>query len=193
MRMKPIEKPKGLKLRIAYSVLRKQLGKTPTPIKVLAARMPDSIKVTTTMYKVEKKVSLDEEFRFLVEYFTSSLNGCSFCMDIGKAFVVKSNYKLGKFDEISHYRDSYLFSDREKAALAYVEELTKERRVSDLTFGNLKNLFSEKEIIEITYLVGVETFTNLSNIALGIGSDGLCEIALHSRNTKKRKEKTVNA
>lgn len=191
--MKPVEKPAGLKLRIVYSMMRKQLGKTPTPIKVLSARMPSSIKVTTVMYKVEKKISLEEETKFLVEYFTSLLNGCTFCMDIGKTYVVKADYKLDKFDALMQYRTSDLFSEREKAALGYVEEITRERRVSDETFENLKQHFSEKEIIELTYLVAVQTFTNLSNIALGIESDGLCEIALHTAAAGKGKGKGTKA
>lgn len=193
MRMEPIEKPTGLKLRIVYAAMRRQLGKTPTPIKVLSARMPSSMKVVTTMYKVEKKISLDEELRFLIEYFTSSLNGCHFCMDIGKTFIVKANYVLDKFDAIMEFPTSSLFSSSEKCALAYVGELVKERHVSDKTFENLKLHFNEKEIIEITYLVAVQTFTNLSNIALGIESDGLCEIALRSRHHGKADDNGVKA
>ncbi len=191
--MEPIEKPTGLKLRILYSVMRKQLGKTPTPFKILTARMPNSMKVTSVMYKVEKKVDIDEETKFLIEYYTSLLNGCSFCMDIGKAFVVRSNYKLDKFEEIMQYRTSNLFSDRERSVLAYVEEMSKDRHVSDSTFENLRHHFNEKEIVEITYLVAVQTFTNLSNIALGIESDGLCEIAMNPHKAGKAKEKVIRA
>lgn len=193
MRMEPIEKPAGLKLRILYSMLRKQLGKTPTPFKVLSARMPSSIKVTTVLYKTEKKIEIDQETKFLIQYFTSLLNGCTFCMDIGKAFVVRSNYKMDKFERITQYRTNNLFSDREKSVLAYVEEMSKDRLVSDSTFENLRHHFSEKEIVEITYLVAVQTFTNLSNIALGIESDGLCEIALKPHKAGKEKGEGAKA
>jgi len=193
MRMTPIEKPTGFKLRILYSVMRKQLGKTPTPFKVLSARMPSSIKVTTVMYKVEKKIGMNEETKFLIQYFTSLLNGCTFCMDIGKAFAVKSHYGLDKFNEIVQYGTSNLFSEQEKSVLSYIEEIIRNRHVSDETFNNLKRYFNEKEIIEITYLMAVQTFTNLSNIALGIESDGLCEIALQSLKTVKAKEKGIEA
>lgn len=189
MRIEPIEKPTGLKLRVLYSMMRKQLGKTPTPFKVLSARMPSSIKVTTVMYKVRKKIDIDEEIKFLIEYFTSLLNGCTFCMDIGKAFIVKANYKLDKFEKISQYRTNDLFSDRERSVLTYVEEISKDRHVSDSTFENLRRHFNDKTIVEITYLVAVQTFTNLSNIALGIESDGLCEIALNPHKTGKVKGK----
>lgn len=191
--MEPIEKPSGLKLRIVYSMMRKQLGKIPTPIKILTARMPSSMKVSTVMYKVEKRIRLGQEMKFLIEYFTSLLNGCAFCMDIGKTLVVRAHHKLDKFDAIMQYRTSNLFSERERTVLAYVEELVKNRRVSDSTFENLRIHFDEKEIVEITYLIAVQTFTNLSNIALGIGSDGLCEIALRPGMTGKAKEKGVKA
>ncbi|HLH86218.1 MAG TPA: carboxymuconolactone decarboxylase family protein [Thermoplasmataceae archaeon] len=191
--MEPIEKPKGIRLRILYSVTQRQLGKTPTPFKVLSARMPSSIKVTSIMYKVEKKIGLKEEMKFLIEYFTSVLNGCTFCMDIGRAYVVKAHYSLGKLDAIADYRTSSLFSEQERSALSYVEEIIKERHVSGSTFRNLKRFFSERQIVEITYLVAVQTFTNLSNIAMGIESDGLCEIALHSTKKGKRKNEILKA
>lgn len=193
MRLKPIEKPASLKLRLVYSLMRRQLGKTPTPIKVLSARMPSSVKVTTTMYKVEKKLSLDEELKFLVEYFTSFLNGCTFCMDIGKAYLVRSKHKLDKFNSITEYATNDMFSGQERAALAYVEEITKNRHVQDETFNRLLDFYSEQQIIEITYLVAVQTFTNLSNIALGIESDGLCEIALHTNGAMKKDKNGIDA
>lgn len=193
MRLEPIEKPNGLKLRVLYGMMRKQLGKTPTPIKVLSARMPISMKVTTVLYKIEKKLSLDDEIKHLIEYFTSSLNGCTFCMDIGRTYLVRADHKLEKFDSIMQYQTSGLFSDGEKAALAYAEEIVNNRKVSDETFEELKRHFGEQEIVEITYLVAMQTFTNLGNIALGIESDGLCEIALHSKNAGKSKDKGVKA
>jgi alkylhydroperoxidase family enzyme len=51
---------------------------------------------------------------------------------------------------LAEYRTSPLFSERERTALAYVEEATRNKRVSDATFEALRRNFSEEEIVEIT-------------------------------------------
>lgn len=57
-------------------------------------------------------------------------------------------------------------------ALAWVEEATREKRVSGATFAALRAQFSDEEIVEIVGLNALEDFYNLSNIPLEIESDG---------------------
>jgi alkylhydroperoxidase family enzyme len=82
-----------------------------------------------------------------------------------------------KFDSLAEYRTSPLFSDRERAALAYVEEATRNRRASDAAFQELRKHFSEREIVEITWVNASENYYNLLNLPLEIESDGFCAIA----------------
>jgi alkylhydroperoxidase family enzyme len=84
---------------------------------------------------------------------------------------------MQKLNSLSEYRTSPLFSGRERAALAYVEEATRNKRVSDATFEELRKHFNEREIVEITWLNAVENYYNLINIPLEIESDGFCAIA----------------
>jgi alkylhydroperoxidase family enzyme len=78
---------------------------------------------------------------------------------------------------LPQYRTSPLFGARERAALAYVEEATRTKHVSDATFAELRRHFGEREIVEITWLNALENYYNLINIPLAIESDGLCAIA----------------
>jgi alkylhydroperoxidase family enzyme len=82
-----------------------------------------------------------------------------------------------KFDALADWRESDVFDDRERAALAYAEEATRERVVSDETFGTLRKRFSEREIAEITIVNAVENFYNFLNVPLEIPDDGLEAIA----------------
>jgi alkylhydroperoxidase family enzyme len=75
------------------------------------------------------------------------------------------------------YFFSTLFSEAERAALDYVTELTKEKRVEEQTFARLARNFSEREICEIVWLVASEHLYNLTNIGLNIHSDLLCDIS----------------
>ncbi len=80
MRLEPIEKPRGLVLRIAYWMSRRTLGAVASSIKVIYARAP---KLATPGYQLvramEKGLSLDPELKLLIMTQSSLLNGCSFC------------------------------------------------------------------------------------------------------------------
>jgi len=178
MRLEPIEKPKGLMMRIAYWMTQRQFGKVLTPMKVMYSRMPGVLKPSYEIQKFEAKgIRLEPGLHFLVATLASQINGCGFCVDIGRAMAIREHLGMEKFDALSEYRTSPLFSDRERAALAYVEEATRHKRVSDATFEALRKYFSEREIVEITWLNAVHNYYNLINIPLGIESDGLCAIA----------------
>src|SRR5262249_45181992 len=87
-----------------------------------------------------------------------------------------------KFDALEQYRTSTLFTDAERAALDYVTELTKEKKVDPDTFARMSRCYSEREICEIVWLVASEHLYNMTNIGLNIHSDMLCDI---TRNTKQ--------
>jgi alkylhydroperoxidase family enzyme len=178
MRLEPIEKPKGLMMRFAHWGTRRQFGKVMTPIKVVTARMPESLKLTSEIAKFEMKgIQLQSELHYMVVTLASQINGCGFCMDLVRAMAIREHLGLEKFNKLSEYRTSALFSDRERAALAYVEEVTRNKRASDATFETLRKHFSEREIVEITWLNAIENYYNLINIPLEIESDGFCAIA----------------
>lgn len=178
MRLKPIEKPKGVTMRIAFWMTRRQFGKVMTPMKVVIARLPGALRLTYEITKFELKgIQLEPELHFMVGALASQINGCGFCVDLGRAMAIREHLGMEKFNALSEYRTSPLFSDRERAALAYVEEATRHKRVSDATFEELRKHFSEREIVEITWVNALENYYNLINVPLEIESDGFCAIA----------------
>ena len=178
MRLEPIEKSKGLLMRIAFWMTRRQLGKVITPMKVMDPRMPGGLKLSYEIQKFEQKgIRLEPGLHFMVGTLASQINGCSFCVAIARAMAIRKHLGMEKFNALSEYRTSPLFSERERAALAYVEEATRHKRVSDATFEELRKHFSEREIVEITWLNAMHNYYNLINLPLKIESDGLCTIA----------------
>ncbi len=176
MRLEPIERPRGLRLRLAYGGTRRWLGKVMTPLKVVNARVPESLAMTMSMTKfLTKGVTLDRKLRILLTDLVSQINDCSFCEDLDRAIALREHLGLEeKLQTLKDYRASPLFSERERAALAFVEEATRSRTVSDETFAQLRRHFSEREVVEITLVNAVQNFYNLTNRPLGIGSDGFC-------------------
>ena len=177
-RLEPIEQPKGLTLRFVYWMTRRRFGKVPTSIKVVVARAPKVLSLAGAMGKYETKAThLEKELHYMISISVAGTNGCGFCLDVGRMMAAKDNMNMEKFKALPVYRTSSLFSDKERAALAYAEEATLYKRVSDATFNELQEYYSDRDIVEITILTAIANFTNLTNIPLGIGSDGLCAIA----------------
>jgi len=69
-----------------------------------------------------------------------------------------------------------LFTEAERAALDYATELTESKHVEQATFDRLARFYDEREICDIAWLVASEHLYNVSNHAMNIGSDGLCEL-----------------
>lgn len=177
MRLEPAEKPRGLMMRVAFWVTRRQFGKVMMPMKVLFPRMPGMMKLSYEITKFETKgIRLERPLHYMVVMLVSQINGCGFCLDLAQAMAIREQLPAEKFDAVLEYRTNPLFSERERAALAYVEEATRHKRVSDATFANLREHFSEWEIAEITWLNALENYYNLINIPLEIESDGFCAL-----------------
>jgi alkylhydroperoxidase family enzyme len=164
-------------MRFLYWMAPRMFGKVPTNIKVLIARVPKAMKLVSAMGKFETKgITLDKELHYMIAMFVSGINGCGFCLDFGRMMIVKANMSMEKFNALPAYKSSPLFSDKERAALAYCEEVTLNKRVTDVRFDELREYYNDTEIAEITILVALQNFENLLNLPLGIESDGLCAI-----------------
>ena len=174
----PIEKPHGLIMKLVYAMTRRQFGKVLTPVKVVSARMPLAFGIfSAKISKLYKKLLLPRETVLLIREHVARLNVCLFCIDIGRSFTIKSSMNEAKFDALEQYRTSPLFTDAERAALDYVTELTKDKKVNPETFARMARYYSERAICEIVWLVSSEHFYNITNIGLNIHSDMLCDIS----------------
>jgi alkylhydroperoxidase family enzyme len=179
----PIEKPHGLIMKLAYYFTRLEFGKVLTPLKVHSARLPPAFGLFyTKIGKLDKKLLLTPETALLIREQVAHLNVCLFCMDIARSFTIKASMNEAKFEALEDYRTSALFGDAERAALDYVTELTKEKKVNPDTFARLARYYSERQICEIVWVVASEHLYNITNIGLNIHSDMLCDIRRKTQN-----------
>lgn len=174
----PIEKPKGLGMKLAYYFTKKTFGKVIAPLKVHSARLPAAFGMFYgKVAKLDKKLQLKHETVLLIRQQVSRINICAFCMDTGRWAASLSTMNLDKLDALDQYRTSPLFNAAERAALDYVTELTKNKTADPTLFAELKKHYSEREICEIMWLVASEHLYNMTNIGLNIHSDMLCDIS----------------
>ncbi len=182
----PIEKPRGLRLKLIYFFSRRQAGKVITPISTFAARMPfPFMSFYGKLNRLDKKLQLPQPTAVLLREQVASLNTCLFCMDAARWYATRdSAASQARFDALPEYRTSPLFTEAERAALDYATELTAAKKVEPATFARLAQHYPEREICDIVWLVASEHLNNMTNIGLNIGSDGLCAVpAAHRSGT----------
>jgi alkylhydroperoxidase family enzyme len=82
-------------------------------------------------------------------------------MDIRHAVGVKAGVPADKLADILTYRESPRFSARERAALEFCERITRDDlEVSDACVARLQEHFTEAEIVELTFIIGYQTFAS---------------------------------
>lgn len=180
--LSPIDKPRGLILKLIYRMSRRQFGKVMMPLRVFMARMPLGFgKFYGRIGQLDKKLTLKPETAMLVRAQVARINVCLFCIDIARWFTIQASMRQEKFDALDDYPTSALFGEAERAALDYVTELTRNKRVEPETFARLAQHYSEREICEIVWLVATEHVYNMTNIGLNIHSDLLCATGKQGR------------
>ena len=82
-------------------------------------------------------------------------------MDIRRAVGAKQGIPVQKLDALAAYSTSERFTARERAALEYAEAIVREdREVTDACVARLREHFSEADVVELTFIVGYQTFAS---------------------------------
>ena len=132
---------------------------------------------------------LSPALRTLVTVRVSQINWCPFCVDINSATALKRGITDDKLATLSGYAISDLYSDKEKAALAYAEAVThSDRQPAEVHFEALRCYFDDDAIIELTGLIGFQNMSSKFNAALGVKPQGFCSIAPQPDVVKQKEE-----
>ena len=93
-----------------------------------------------------------------------------------------------KVQAISKFLESPLFDGRERLALEFAERMTTTgERVDDEFFSRVRRHFSEAEIVELAATIALENFRSKFNVALGVESQGFCEIPVMPSPSARRR------
>ncbi|WP_332745052.1 carboxymuconolactone decarboxylase family protein [Hydrogenophaga sp.] len=102
------------------------------------------------------KSSLGTILMELVKTRVSQLNGCAFCVDMHVRDLRKQGESWQRINSLCTWRETGLYSARERAALQWAEALTRlpdGHDSHDASFGALKDHFSDQEIVELSWTV----------------------------------------
>jgi AhpD family alkylhydroperoxidase len=102
-----------------------------------------------------KHSAIEETIRDLVDVRASQINGCAFCVDMHVKEATIHGERPLRLHHLAIWRESPLFSPRERAALAWTEILTRlpADGVPDDVYEHVRAELSEKEVSDLTYLV----------------------------------------
>ena len=124
---------------------------------------------------VRKGNSVDERLKYLVELKGAQMIGCEFCVDLGSQICRNSGFSDEELLALPRYRQSDLFTEREKLALDYtVAVMRTPVEVTDELFARMKEHFTDEQLVEITALLTVVNLDRF-NAAFGIGAAGFSE------------------
>lgn len=119
---------------------------------------PGGVKALGTVYGYIMKSGLDDVLVELVYLRVSQINGCAYCIDMHTRDLIKNGVKLEKQALVQAWREAgSLFSNRERAALAWAETVTQvaQTGVPDEDFQAAASVFSEKELADLTMAIGL--------------------------------------
>jgi len=114
-----------------------------------------------------KKASIEENLRELVYFRVSQINGCAYCLDMHYKDARAKGETEQRLYGVSAWRETPYYTDRERAALAWAEAVTK-CVVPDEVYDKVKTQFSDEELIDLTLAVTSINTWNRFNIAFAV-------------------------
>jgi AhpD family alkylhydroperoxidase len=110
------------------------------------------------MLDLQAKVTasgLEHSLQELVKIRASQINGCAFCLHMHTQDARKAGETEARIYLLDAWRESPLYTDRERAALAWTEALTviAQTHAPDETYALLASQFSEEEQVKLTLLI----------------------------------------
>lgn len=127
----------------------------------------DAMKALLGLNKYLEKSTLDSSLLHLLEFRVSQLNGCAYCLDMHSKDLRAAGETEQRLYLLSAWRESPVYTSRERAALAWAEAVTfvAEDHVPDDVYEEARKEFDEQELIDLTFAVSLINTWNRFNIA----------------------------
>lgn len=134
------------------------------------AAAPDVMQGMLEMEKRVRSSGLEHSLIHLVKTRASQINGCAYCIHMHTQDARAHGETEERLYLLDAWRESPLYSERERAALAWTEALTlvAQTHAPDDAYQPLKEHFREDEIVKLTLLI--TTINAWNRIAIGFRS-----------------------
>ena len=117
---------------------------------------PDAMKAVAALDTYVKGSGLDPGLIELIKMRASQINGCAYCLHMHSRDARARGESEERLYLLDAWRESPLYTDRERAALAWTEAVTlvSQTRVPDEVYEEARRHFSEEELVKLTVAVG---------------------------------------
>jgi AhpD family alkylhydroperoxidase len=119
---------------------------------------PAGIKALGGVYGYVSQTSLSPVLVDLVYLRVSQINNCAYCLDMHTRDLIKKGVPVEKLSLLQAWREAGdLFDSREQAALAWAESVTlvAETGVPETDFEAARDVFEERELVDLTIAIGL--------------------------------------
>lgn len=123
---------------------------------------PASIQAMLAMEKHVSSTTLDHGLRELIKLRASQINGCAYCVDMHAKDLLKHGETQQRLNVLCVWRESPVFTEKERAALAWTEAVTllAETGAPDDVYEEFAKHYTEQERVQITLLIGAINIWN---------------------------------
>src|SRR3954467_8285993 len=111
--------------------------------------------------------SFDPKLLTLVKVRVSQMNGCAYCLHMHRHEALKLGEAEDRMLLLDAWRESQLYTPRERAALAWAESLTliAKTHAPDAVYEEARSVFSEDELLALS--IGVAMINAWNRVAIG--------------------------
>lgn len=131
---------------------------------------PDAYRALSGVESYIQRCGLDKALMQLVKMRASQINGCAFCLDMHSRDAMHKGETAQRLLLLDGWRESPLYSEAERAALAWTECLTRvaSEGAPDEVYAALTPHFSTTEIANLTTLIGMINLWNRAMIGFHV-------------------------
>jgi AhpD family alkylhydroperoxidase len=129
---------------------------------------PDAFRaVMALQIHVSSGTKIEPMLKHLICMRVSQINGCAYCLDMHAKDLRAGGEKDERIDTLGAWRETPFFSDRERAALAWAEAVTKIATgpVSDAVYEEAKRHFDDAALVELNLVVATINAWNRFGVA----------------------------
>jgi AhpD family alkylhydroperoxidase len=131
---------------------------------------PGAFKAMVSLESYLRHCGIEPSLIELVKLRVSQLNDCAYCIDNHSKKLLSSGESQERLHLLNAWRDANCYSEREKAAFAWAEAVTRlsEMHGDESLYAAVRKHFSEKELIDLTLAIIAINGWNRLNIAFRI-------------------------
>jgi AhpD family alkylhydroperoxidase len=101
--------------------------------------------------------TVDAKLLALVKVRASQINGCAYCLHMHSKHALKLGESTARLLLLDAWQESALYSERERAALAWTDSLTRisQTHAPDSDFERVRGNFSEEELTALSIAIAM--------------------------------------